>query len=308
MTQRVFPFLQVEMPFRLGVPDGRWMLRTEGSGEVERVVVLAGTQAPRVRAWRRSARRAAVDPEPAPASVPVTRITLIAAQPLADEPAGRTWLAKIDPEHEIDLAFASLNRLLAAHRIAAADPYAHAVGPEQAIALRAGFGLGEQVAEGRWLQAQELHLPEPSRWRRGRRAAILRSHEHLAGVLASRRRTLVCEELTLRARLDLDLGRLPHAAGEIERALALAVVELKGEVGANLPRRVDELRELQGGVAEAAERLLRAQAPFADPDAASPDDAETLAHALGRLEAALRARATAMTWPARPVRTRRSRR
>ncbi len=288
------------MPLRLGVPDGRWMVRAQGSSAVEHVVVLAGMQASRAGASRRSRRRVALEPEPAPASVPVTRVTVIAAQPLEDEAAGRAWLAQVDPEHEIELAFASLNRLLAAHRIAAADPYVHEVAPEQAIALRAGFGVGEQVAEGRWLQAQELRLRKPSRWRRVRRAAILRSHERLASVLSSERRPLLCEELALRARLDLDLGRLALAAAELERALSLAVVELEHDVGTQLRR--FELWELRGGVSKVAARLLpRASGPVSPEE----QDAETLSHALGRLEAALRARAMMETWHTPPPRMRR---
>lgn len=295
MAQRIFPFLQVEMPLRLGVPDGRWMIRAPGSEEVEYVVVLAGMRAPRSGALRRAGRRPAVKPEPEPASVPVTRVTVVSARPLEDEAAGRAWLAQVDPEREIDLAFGALNRLLAAHRVAAADPYVHEVAPEQAIALRTGFGVGEQVAEGRWLQARELHLRQRSRRRRARRAAILHSHERLASVLSSERRPLLCEELALRARLDLDRGRPALAAVELERALSLAVVELEHEPDAHLRR--FELGELRGGVSEVARRLLPTSAGPGGPE---PQDAEVLAHALGRLEAALRARAMTRTWRTRP--------
>lgn len=290
MAQRVFPFVQVEMSFELGVPDGRWMVRERGSTQVQRVVVLATVSAQRAEKRQRDRRGSQQPPEPEPVRLPLARATLVAAQPLADEAAAQAWLAEIDSEQEIDSAFDALNRLLAAHRIAAADPYVHEVAPPQALALRAGFGLGEQVAEGRWLQARELHLPHPPRWRRGRRAAILRSQERLANLLSSQRGALLCEELALRARLDLDLGRLTHAAGELERALSLAVVELQGEPGENLPLRVNELRRLREDVAKIAARTLTA------PGAHDAQDAEILADALARLEAALRARAMALTW------------
>ncbi len=290
MAQRVFPFLQVEMPFELGVPDGRWMVRERGSTRVQRVVVLATVAARRAEPRQRGRRDSQQPPQAEPPQVPVTRATLVVAQPLADEVAAQAWLEAIDSEQEIDSAFEALNRLLAAHRIAAADPYAHEVAPPQALALRAGFGHGEQVAEGRWLQARELHMPRPPRWRRGRRAAILRSQERLASLLSSQRGALLCEELALRARLDLDLGRLVHAAGELDRALALAVIELQGEPGQNLPLRVNELRRLREDVGEIAQRTLSAAG------APGAQDAEALAAALARLEAALRARAMALTW------------
>jgi hypothetical protein len=304
VAERVFPFLQVEMPFELGVPDGRWMVREQGSTQVQRVVVLASVAARRAEPRQRG-RQGSRQPPQAEApqaeapQAPVTRATLVAAQPLAGEVAAQAWLHAIDSEQEIDSAFEALNRLLAAHRIAAADPYAHEVAPSQALALRAGFGRGEQVAEGRWLQARELRLPRAPRWRRGRRAAILRSQERLASLLSSQRGALLCEELALRARLDLDLGRIAHAAGELDRALSLAVVELQGEPGQNLPLRVNELRKLGKDVGEIAQRTLDAALAaraLTTPPAPDPQDAETLAAALARLEAALRARAMALTW------------
>ncbi|MFZ2049673.1 MAG: hypothetical protein WB698_03815 [Solirubrobacteraceae bacterium] len=288
MAERVFPFVQVEMPLQLGVPDGRWMVREQKSKQVERVVVLTTTQAPRAGKQLRRRGRVPVPPEAQPAAVPVTRVTMISARSFPDQEAAQSWLARLDGEHEIDLAFASLNRLLAAHRVAAADPYVHEVGPGQALALRAGFGLGEQVADGRWLQAQEIRLAKPHRWRRGRRAAILHSHERLSSLLSSERGALLCEELALRARLDLDAGRLALGAGELERALSLALTELAGH-----PPRVAELREALPGVSEIAGRELPISSRGTD---SSQQDAETLSHALARLEAALRAHASALTW------------
>lgn len=302
------------MPFELGVPDGRWMVRDPVSMEVQRVVVLATTQG--VRAKRGGRRRrtwtgpqgtsdAAHLDAPEPPTVPVARATIIFAEPLQDAAAGGAWLRRLSEEDETYSAFAALNRLLAAHRIAAADPYVHEVAPAQALRILAGFGSGEQVASGRWSQAREVWLQRPRRrWRRGRRAAILRSQERLARLLASRQGALMCEELALRARLDLDNERLAHAAGELERALASAVVELEGEPGVDLPRRIEELRGLIDGVHEIARTLMPGaggrsaaaaylNAPGAE-QAAAP--AEVLRHALARLEAALRARAVARAW------------
>ena len=76
--------------------------------------------------------------------------------------------------------------------------------------ISAGWGEGEQVADGRWLHAREL----PARARAGAararrdRSAALRPQERLAALLGGRSTALLCEELTLRARLDLDQGRL----------------------------------------------------------------------------------------------------
>jgi hypothetical protein len=292
VAQSLFCFLQVDMPFELGVPDGRWMVRKPGSEEVERVVVLTtvGARA----AGRRRRRGGAQAGTEEPPSVPVSRATLIAAAALPDELAAGRWLDGIDAEQEVAIAFEALNRLLAAHRIAAADPYAREVAPAQALTLRAGFGAGEQVYHGRWLRARELSPRRPSRWRRGRRATILRSQERLASVLAAPQGPLLCEEFALRARLDLDHRRLAHASSELERALSLAVLELRGEPGSRIVGRVSELRDLLAEVREIATRLFPGEVlPARAPQAG---DAEKLAHALDRLEAALRARAMALSW------------
>src|SRR3954449_6141371 len=45
-------------------------------------------------------------------------------------------------------ALAVLNRAVAGHRVAAADPLLPDADPSRALAIRVGYGRGEQVAEG----------------------------------------------------------------------------------------------------------------------------------------------------------------
>jgi len=154
------------------------------------------------------------------------------------------------------------------------------------------------VAEGQWLHAVELPLTG-ARQRVRRRASALRPDERLAEMLAARERPLLCEELTLRARLDLDQGRLEHATIELDRALFAALAELADEQRSDLPLRVAELQQLHERVAAAARAILGVTAPpegdvEADADEAAPmTDEEAVRHALGRLEATLRARSAA---------------
>jgi hypothetical protein len=103
----------------------------------------------------------------------------------------------------------------------------------------------------------------------------LRPQERLAELLGARSEELLCEELALRARLDLDHGRLPHAAIELDGALTAALSELGGEHRPDLAPRVAELEALRPGVTPK-----------------EPDEA-VVRHALERLEAALRARTAA---------------
>jgi hypothetical protein len=127
-------------------------------------------------------------------------------------------------------------------------------------------------------------------------------------MLAARERPLLCEELTLRARLDLDQGRLEHATIELDRALFAALAELAEEQRADLPLRVAELQALHESVAAAARGILGIETP-PEEDASAGEttdgpgddggnapaaaDEEMIRHALGRLEAALRARSAA---------------
>jgi len=87
---------------------------------------------------------------------------------------------------------------------------------------------------------------------------------------------------SLRARLDLDQGRLAHAAIGLEDAFAAAIAELEAEGRQALAIRVAELRKLQPQVVEQARAALAGSE--------GEPDADALDHALGRLEAALRAR------------------
>src|ERR1019366_544708 len=113
-----------------------------------------------------------------------------------------------------------------------ADPYVHEVSAEQALVIRAGWGEGEQVADGVWMHARELPWRGPAGVRRkkiGDRAAALRPQERLAVLLGARGSTLLCEDLVLRARLDLDHRRVSQAALELEAAYAAALGELPSE-------------------------------------------------------------------------------
>ncbi len=293
MAERLFLFIQLELPWELGPPDGRYLLRAEADGEPERVVVLDTLGAPRRGHEGRTTgaarhrglaarRRPPVEPEPDPEAVAVTRATVIDPVSVSVEGQARAWLGGIDAGREAGAAAGALNRMLAAQRIATADPYVREVSPAHALVIRAGWGEGEQVAYGRWLHARELRLSD----RRARgRAGVLRPQERLAAFLAARQRPLLCEELALRARLDLEERRLALAAIELERAYAAALVELSAEERPELDERLSELAQLNPAVVQAASAALSGEAAELDADAA--------AHALGRLEAALRARAAA---------------
>lgn len=212
------------------------------------------------------------------------RATVIdVGDPMPDADQARAWLAAAG-EDELATGLAVLNRALHAHRLAAADPHAHGVGRDDPLVARLGYGAGEQVADGLWTDAREL-ADSGSRGSR-RRRRIPAAQARFAALLTGRQAPLACEELTLRARLDLDAGRDRAAALQVLIALDAALAELPADPAAPaLLERVEQLRGLHDGVAAAA------QAALAGPLDGS--QREAVAHALSRVEAALRARTAA---------------
>jgi hypothetical protein len=212
------------------------------------------------------------------------RATVIdVGDPLPDAEEAGAWLDAAG-EDELAVGLAVLNRALHAHRLAAADPHAHGVGRDDALVARLGYGAGEQVADGLWTDARELVDAGARGVRRRRR--IPAAQARFAALLTGRQAALACEELALRARLDLDAGREREGALQALIALDAALAELPADPAApSLVERLEELRGLREGVAAAA------QAALAGPLDAS--EREAVAHALARVEAILRARVAA---------------
>ncbi|TMK97955.1 MAG: hypothetical protein E6G34_09770 [Actinobacteria bacterium] len=294
MAQSLFLFMQMEFPWELGPPDGRYLLRAEPGGEAEHVIVLATLAASRRgpgrgRSWPGAVRSrplaAQPNAAPEPALVATSRASIIDPVPVSAERQARAWLEDLDPEEATRDAFGVLNRVLHLHRIAAADPYVHEVSADQALVIRAGWGEGEHVADGRWLHAREISWrsgPRPGLGRGRARTAALRPQERFAELLGARGSALLCESFALRSRLDLDHSRLALAAVELQAAFSAATAELRAEQRPDLEIRMAELEKLGDGVAAQARRALAA-------DGELPNE-EIVRHALERLEAALRAR------------------
>ncbi len=202
-------------------------------------------------------------------------------EPLAGSAEARRWLAAAG-EAELRAGLAVLGRTLHAFRLITADPYLVPVARHQLLVARLGYGAGEQVADGSWSEAIEV-IPHGGRQPQ---AKVLEPQARLAAVLGGRERVLACEELTLRARLDLEHGRLPEAALQLVVALDAALAELARDRTAPLLHdRLSELRAQRDRVAAAGQAGLSGEL--------TDGDREAVAFTLGRLEAALRARSLA---------------
>ncbi len=253
------------------------MVRRYAGDDPRQVVVIGELDAPRKRRLARRRPRPAA-PGAALEAVDVTRATVIATDPLEEDRA-HAWLEEAvrDGSTFADDALALLNRAIHGHRLSASDPYVREVSAEMALATRIGYGSGEQVADGDWEEARELPPPAV------KRSVLLVPQQRLAALLSGRDVALACEELALRARLDLDQGRSREGALQLSLALDAALAELEGwRASAAVATRLDELRGLREGVAAVAAAALQG--------GLQPEQEQTIEAALKRLEATLRAR------------------
>ncbi len=193
---------------------------------------------------RRKPRARSVAPGEDPTPIPMTRLTVISAQPLgADQAAGR-WLDALAAdantlEDEVGAGIATVNRALHAHALGTHDPSLSQIGRAAPLAVRVGYGTGEELADGRWTRAVDAPTPE----RRARRAEALRPAERVASVLGGHEVPDACETLLLRARADLDAGRDREAALQLQVGLDALLAEVGPDAG---PDQGDDLADLKG--------------------------------------------------------------
>lgn len=249
-------------------------MRGGPDGTPQSVIALKTLGAPERRMLR--GKRARNVSEAGAEPVPTSRATVIAAEPFASPLEAEAWLAALRRERdalheEARLGTAELNRMLRAHRAAAADPWAAIeCSPAHALIVRVGYGSGDLVAEGRFDDALELPRTEAGALSRGRRGDVVGPGERLAAILSGRDELLACEELVLRARADVEAHRPREAALQARIALETVLAELdpddpelaasRAEVGdaANVALAGDPPEHLQSAVAHVIERMERA--------------------------------------------------
>ena len=255
--------MQFDFPGALALADGRYLARdSEGRGD-ERVLVVETLGAPRPPSKRRHRPRVA-DAESPVAPLPLARATAVRAfKPFDREQDATRWLDQaVEAEDSVDALVAEgidlLNRALHAHATTSADPHGHELRPERAVTVRIGYGSGEEVAAGRFSAAHEVDVWAAEASRRRRRSESLRPQERTAAVLGGRERIDVCETLLLRARADLDAGRVREGALQLRIGLEALLAELRGAVAEQgHDEDMGTLQEQKGGAGEAANMALK---------------------------------------------------
>lgn len=167
-----------------------------------------------------------------------------------------------EQERWADRALAVLNRVVRAHRLCAADPYALDLTRLEARTTRIGYGTAESVVAGCWEAAIRL-LPRASQ--RVKTEERLMPAHAMTPMLAGRAPALESEELVLRAVLDLDHGRARAAAAGLHAAQELLLGEIaEMELPVAARERLDRILDSRERMAELARRSRSGPLPEAD--------------------------------------------
>lgn len=227
----LLPFAQLDLAGALALGDGRWLIRPPGDPQADPdVLVIRRLGAVRAGSRLRKGKPVPLEAEPAPDPVPITRLTLIKALPFSDEAGAREWLDTVLADDEVaggllgEVA-ATVNRALLAYRVAAPDAYAADLSPSTALAVRFGYGTGQEVSDGKWSAASELAEGR----RRSIRAEVIDgvgAQERIAAVLGGRDEIRPEESLLVDAEREAAQGRRPLAA--LNLGLAIEALERGG--------------------------------------------------------------------------------
>jgi len=251
LTQ-IFGFAQIELAGELPVADGRYVIRDDVGEHVLVLETIAAPAPPR----RRRRRPRAVEKSTEPATLPLSRATVVRAfLPFAAEEDASRWLEEATVNEEsadrlVAEAVALVNRALQVQAVASGDPHSHSLTAQRAAAVRLGYGSGEELAGGDFTAAIEVDARGGGP-RRRLRDEELRPQERLAAVLGGRERIDACENLLLRARADLDAGRDREAALQLRVGLEALLVELRGALSD--PGHTEDMATLDARRREAGE-------------------------------------------------------
>lgn len=264
----LLPFAQLDFAGPPSLTEGRYLARPAGEPEASPdVLVVRRLGAVRAGKRLRKGKPVPLEAETAPEPLPLARLTLIKALPFEGEEAATDWLGRVLDDPEIATALlrevtTTLNRAIGAYRVSAPDAYAPDLRVGDALAVRFGYGTGQEVADGRWTAAAEL----PEGRRRSLRAEVIDgvgAQERVAAVLGGRDEVAPQESLLVDAERAAAESRPRLAAmtlGLAVEALERSGVEPEGEVSAvamRLRERALAGREISGEELASALRSAR---------------------------------------------------
>jgi hypothetical protein len=201
--------------------------------------------------------------------VTVSVVTVIRAdQPFDSDAAAEGWLGQLEDSEFtgelLDDAISTLDRARAADAAAGGTPFGTPTAIGSLLAARIGYGDGDQVASGRFLEAWDVDARGGSGSRRRERMARTGSLARMAAIVGGRDEAAACEVLIPRVRLDLNTGNLAAACLAAGPAFTATVAEL--EFAVDDPGHEQDLDRLEELLPELGAVSERAASGSLDPD------------------------------------------
>jgi hypothetical protein len=192
-------------------------------------VIEAEGALPPARRRRRKPR--GVSGEDRQPQVSVTTVTMIRAHlPFGSEAEAAGWLDRVAEGDSTDELLAemlfTLDRALAAEAAATGNAYAAPIRVDDLIGSKIGYGDGDRLSDGLYLEALEIDARGGTASPRRERLNRTRPLARIAAIIGETESAHACEFLIPRVRADLDGGRLMTAALTIEVAVRSTILEL----------------------------------------------------------------------------------
>lgn len=153
-----------------------------------------------------------------------------ASLPFASEGEAADWLEGVAEGESTDALLAevlsALDRALAAEAAATGHAYAAAIRVDDLIGSKIGYGDGDRLSDGLYLQALEIDARGGTASPRRERLNRTRPLARIAAIIGETDTAHACEFLIPRVRSDLDGGRMMSAALTIEVAVRSTIREL----------------------------------------------------------------------------------
>jgi hypothetical protein len=229
------------------------------------VIEVEGALPPARRRRRKPKEATGSDPQP---PVAITTVTMVRAfMPFWNDNEASEWLKPATGDERVDELIAetlsTLDRALAAEAATTGRAYVGEIGIDDIIGARIGFGDGDRVSDGLYLEAFEIDARGGTASPRRERMSRTRPLARIAAIIGGKEDAAACEFLIPRIRADLDAGRVMSAALVIEVAVRASIVEL--DTVLDMPEHeadLDRLEELLPELAELTDAVLAEGKPW----------------------------------------------